>query len=118
MTEQQFLQDLLETNVALPVRLFANTQISAYIWILNKNKSQKGKTLFIDSGEVDHTLDRKQKYIWTFGCYVGVSEEEDDGAPFAEKMVTLTATLGEQFEESHRLESEMRINETTLGRMI
>ena len=39
--------DLVEVIVALPSRLFSNTQIPACIWILNKNKAQKGKTLFI-----------------------------------------------------------------------
>jgi len=149
--------DLVEAIVALPAQLFANTQIPACIWILNKNKPQKGKTLFIDAREVGHMLDRKQKafsdedikaiadtfhkfrkaegyedvageyyaatteeiakqeYILTPGRYVGVAEEEDEGVPFAEKMAALTTTLGEQFEESHRLESEIRKNLTALG---
>jgi len=149
--------DLVEAIVALPSQLFANTQIPACIWILNKNKPQKGKTLFIDAREVGHMLDRKQKafsdedinsiteifhkfrsadgyedvlgeyfsattadiakqdYILTPGRYVGVAEEEDDGVPFGEKMATLTATLGEQFEESARLESEIKKNLLGLG---
>ena len=144
--------DLVEAIVALPAQLFANTQIPACIWILNKNKPQKGKTLFIDAREVGHMLDRKQKafsdedtkgiaemfhkfknaegyedvagkyyaatteevakqeYILTPGRYVGVAEEEDDGVPFSEKMEALTATLGEQFEESDELESKIRKN--------
>ena len=53
--------DLVEAIVALPSQLFANTQIPACIWILNKNKVQKGKTLFIDARNVGHMLDRKQK---------------------------------------------------------
>jgi len=57
----------------------------------------------------------KQDYILTPGRYVGVAEEEDDGVPFGEKMATLTATLGEQFEESHRLEREIRKNLLGLG---
>jgi type I restriction enzyme M protein len=44
-----------------------------------------------------------------------VAKEEDDGVPFAEKMAALTATLGEQFEESARLESEIRKNLKGLG---
>jgi len=52
---------LLEAIVALPSQLFANTQIPACIWILNRNKAQRGKTLFIDAREVGHMLDRKQK---------------------------------------------------------
>ena len=53
--------DLLEAIVALPSQLFSNTQIPACIWILNRNKTQKGKTLFIDARRVGHMLDRKQK---------------------------------------------------------
>jgi len=57
----------------------------------------------------------KQEYILTPGRYVGVAEEEDDGVPFVEKMATLTATLGEQFVESVRLEGEIRKNLSALG---
>lgn len=53
--------DLVEAIVALPSQLFANTQIPACIWILNKNKTNKGKTLFIDTRNVGYMLDRKQK---------------------------------------------------------
>jgi type I restriction enzyme M protein len=57
----------------------------------------------------------KQEYILTPGRYVGVAEEEDDGIPFSEKMGALTATLGEQFAESAKLEEEIRKNLSTLG---
>jgi len=57
----------------------------------------------------------KQEYILTPGRYVGVAEEEDDGVPFGERMATLTATLKEQFEESARLESEIKKNLAGLG---
>ena len=149
--------DLLEAIIALPTQLFGNTQIPACIWILNRNKPQKRKTLFIDAREVGHMIDRKQRafddsdlktiantfhafrkdedyedvigeyfaattediakqdYILTPGRYVGVEEEEDDGVPFAEKMATLTATLGEQFAESTRLENEIKKNLLGLG---
>jgi type I restriction enzyme M protein len=149
--------DLLEAIVALPTQLFGNTQIPACIWILNRNKSQKDKTLFIDAREAGYMIDRKQRafdvsdikaiadtfhkfrvgteyedvvgeyygatteeiakqdYILTPGRYVGVLEEEGDGVPFAEKMVTLTATLGEQFEQSARLEREIKKNLLGLG---
>ncbi len=155
--EELIKADLVEAIVALPSQLFANTQIPACIWILNRNKPQKGKTLFIDAREVGHMIDRKQKafdnedtkgladtfhafrkdesyedvagefyaatteeiakqdYILTPGRYVGVAEEEDDGVPFAEKMSVLTATLGEQFAESDRLEREIKKNLLGLG---
>lgn len=53
--------DLVEAIVALPSQLFANTQIPACIWILNRNKKQKGKTLFIDTREFGYMIDRKQR---------------------------------------------------------
>jgi len=53
--------DLVEAIVALPSQLFANTQIPACIWILNRNKKQKGKTLFIDAREFGYMIDRKQR---------------------------------------------------------
>jgi type I restriction enzyme M protein len=53
--------DLVEAIVTLPSQLFANTQIPACIWILNRNKAQKGKTLFIDARNVGHMIDRAQK---------------------------------------------------------
>jgi type I restriction enzyme M protein len=59
--EELIKADLVEAIVALPSQLFANTQIPACIWILNRNKVQKGKTLFIDAREVGHMLDRKQR---------------------------------------------------------
>jgi type I restriction enzyme M protein len=57
----------------------------------------------------------KQDYILTPGRYVGVAEEEDDGIPFAEKMAELTETLKKQFEESHKLEEEIKKNLSGLG---
>jgi len=43
-------------------------------------------------------------FILTPGRYVGAKEQEDDGEPFEEKMKRLTATLGEQFQESANLQ--------------
>jgi len=57
--------DLVEAIIALPSQLFANTQIPASIWILNRNKPQKGKTLFIDAREFGHMIDRKQRSFST-----------------------------------------------------
>ena len=51
----------------------------------------------------------------TPGRYVGVEEQEDDGVPFEEKMAELTAKLYDQFEESRRLEAEIRKNIGVLG---
>ncbi|MCW8193376.1 type I restriction-modification system subunit M [Proteobacteria bacterium 005FR1] len=57
----------------------------------------------------------KHDHVLTPGRYVGAAEEEDDGEPFAEKMARLTAQLREQFEESDRLEAEIKKNLVGLG---
>jgi type I restriction enzyme M protein len=54
-------------------------------------------------------------HVLTPGRYVGAEEIEDDGEPFGEKMVRLTARLEEQFAESSRLEQAIRANLSGLG---
>ena len=54
-------------------------------------------------------------YVLTPGRYVGAEEVEDDGIPFAEKMVTLTSELADQFAESAKLEKAIRKNMKALG---
>ena len=51
---------------------------------------------------------KKQDYILTPGRYVGIEDVEDDGEPFEEKMARLTKELDGLFEESHRLEREIK----------
>lgn len=148
--------DLVDTIITLPTQLFYTTGIPVSLWFLNKDKKQKGKTLFIDARELGTMVTRKlreltdediqlmadtynkyvegtledekgfckvatiddikeQDYILTPGRYVGFKPEEDDGIPFEEKMKTLTTELDELFEESHRLEEEIKNNLTKIG---
>jgi type I restriction enzyme M protein len=58
---------------------------------------------------------QKHDYVLTPGRYVGATPEEDDGEPFADKMTRLTAQLKTQFEESDRLEGEIKKNLMGLG---
>lgn len=51
---------------------------------------------------------KEQDYILTPGRYVGIVESQDDGEPFEEKMERLTKELKGLFEESHRLEEEIK----------
>jgi len=51
---------------------------------------------------------REHGHVLTPGRYVGAAAEEDDGEPFEEKLVRLTTELEEHFEESRRLEQEIR----------
>lgn len=50
----------------------------------------------------------KQDYILTPGRYVGIEEQQEDGEPFEEKMARLTGELSELFDQSHKLETEIR----------
>ncbi len=57
----------------------------------------------------------QQDYILTPGRYVGITEVEDDGESFEEKMTRLTSELADMFMESHRLENEIRKNLGAIG---
>ena len=63
------------------------------------------------------TLDEiaKHDYVLTPGRYVGAVKAEEDGEPFAEKMQRLSAQLKSQFEESAKLEEQIRKNLVGLG---
>ena len=49
-----------------------------------------------------------QDYILTPGRYVGIEEQEEDSEAFEEKMTRLTGELAGLFEQSHKLEAEIR----------
>ena len=51
---------------------------------------------------------KENDYVLTPGRYVGVEEQENDDVPFEEKMKRLTQELSKQFEESHKLEEEIK----------
>ena len=57
----------------------------------------------------------KQDYILTPGRYVGIEEQEDDGEPFEEKMARLIGELSELFDQSHKLEAEIRQKLEAIG---
>ena len=55
--------DLVEGIIALPTQLFYTTGIPVCLWFLNKNKKQKGKTLFIDGRELGTMVSRKLREL-------------------------------------------------------
>ena len=57
--------DIVEAMVSLPAKLFVNTQIEVCFWILNKDKKNKGKTLFINAKNLasQNPEERKQLII-------------------------------------------------------
>lgn len=58
----------------------------------------------------------KQSYVLTPGRYVGMAPKDDsDSEPFEQKMKRLTIELYAQFEESARLEKEIKANLKKLG---
>ena len=63
------------------------------------------------------TLDEiaKQDYILTPGRYVGIAETDDDDEPFDDKMKRLTGELSKCFEESNRLQEEIKKNLEAIG---
>ena len=160
--EGEIRKNILEANlvdciVAMPSNLFYTVTIPCSVWILNRDKKQKGKTLFIDARNLGTMVTRKLRelseedtekiastyhkfvnnynyedvagfcksvtideiknnnYVLTTGRYVDVEEQEDDGIPFEEKMKTITAELRQQFDESHKLEEEIKNNLKAIG---
>lgn len=73
-------------------------------------ENEKGFCAVVDTAEI-----AKHDYILTPGRYVGIKEQEEDKEPFDEKMKRLTGELSELFEESHKLEAEIRKQLESLG---
>lgn len=149
--------DLVDCIIAMPTNLFYTVTVPCSIWIINRNKKQKGKTLFINATNLGIMVTRRLRelseddikkiadtyhnyqnnenyenvkgfcysataeeiksndYVLTPGRYVGVEEVEADGIPFEEKMKKITSELSKQFEESHKLEEEIKKNLKAIG---
>jgi len=63
----------------------------------------------------DLALILKNDFVLTPGRYVGAEAEEDDGISFADKMAVLTSQLKAKFEESDKLEAQIKQNLAGLG---
>ena len=149
--------DLVDCIISMPTNLFYTVTVPCSIWIINRNKKQKGKTLFINANNLGTMVTRRLRelsevdikkiaeiyhnyqnnenyenvnglcycalteeiksndYVLTPGRYVGVEDTDDDGIPFEEKMKNITSDLSKQFEESHKLEDEIRMNLKAIG---
>lgn len=73
-------------------------------------ENEKGFCAVVDTAEI-----AKHDYILTPGRYVGIKEQEEDKEPFDEKMKRLTGELSGLFEESHKLEAEIRKQLKSIG---
>ena len=141
----------------MPSNLFYTGTVPCSIWIINRNKKQKGKTLFINANNLGTMVTRRLRelssddikkiadtyhnyqndenysddkgfcysatteeiksndYVLTPGRYVGVEDSNDEDVPFEEKMRSITSELSKQFEESHKLEEEIKKNLKAIG---
>lgn len=57
----------------------------------------------------------EQDYILTPNRYVGIADQEEEGAPFEEKMEQLIGELAELFAKSHELENKIAKNLAAIG---
>lgn len=57
----------------------------------------------------------KQDYIITPGRYVGIADVEEDDEPFEKKMARLTGEISKCFEESNRLQEQIKKNLEAIG---
>lgn len=71
---------------------------------------EKGFSAVADLDEI-----AKQDFILTPGRYVGIAESKDDGEPFEEKMERLTGEIAKCFEESSRLQDQIKKNLEAIG---
>jgi len=53
--------DMVECVISMPDKLFYSTGIPVSLWIINKDKAQKGKTLFIDARNLGTLVDRAHR---------------------------------------------------------
>jgi type I restriction enzyme M protein len=96
-----------------PANTKDNADINAGLRDKAANPAYKDIPGFCKSAQLEEI--KKHDYVLTPGRYVGAAPEEDDGEPFADKMARLTGQLKVQFEESERLEGEIKKNLAGLG---
>ena len=149
--------DLVDCIIAMPTNLFYTVTVPCSIWIINRNKKQKQKTLFINANNLGTMVTRRLRelseddikkisetyhcyqnnnnyenikgfcysatteeiktndYVLTPGRYVGVQDSKEETMSFEEKMKSITSELSKQFEESHKLEEEIKNNMKAIG---
>jgi type I restriction enzyme M protein len=102
--KDRVLRDFTQDDLNKVTELFHNWQTG---------EEYEDEAGFCKSVELEEL--KKHDYVLTPGRYVGAADEIDDGEPFAEKMARLTAQLKTQFEESDKLEGEIKKNLAGLG---
>lgn len=100
-------------------REFSDEQISTIAEIYHVWRGEKGTFHYEDVPGYCKSATlyeiRKHGHVLTPGRYVGAEAQENDGEPFEEKMMRLTATLREQMVEGRRLNAAINANLGELG---
>ncbi len=129
--------DLIEGIIAMPTQLFYSVTIPVTLWFFNKNKSQKGKTVFIDARKMGYMVDRKhrdftdediQKLTSTFEAFQNGTLQDEKGycavasiADIAAQDYILTpgryVGIEEQEDDGEPFEEKMKRLTTELGAM-
>ena len=71
------------------------------------------QTWFCKSAKIEEI--QKHSYVLTPGRYVGITEAEDDGIPFEEKMAGLTKTLAEQMAKEQEMNGNIKVQLKKIG---
>ncbi|GAW87574.1 type I restriction enzyme M protein [Bathymodiolus platifrons methanotrophic gill symbiont] len=102
--KDRVLRDFAEQDIAKIVDTF-------HAWQQNDGyEDEKGFCYSASLKDIE-----KHDFVLTPGRFVGAAAQEEDSEPFTEKMSRLTAQLKDQFEQSDRLEDEIRKNLAGLG---
>lgn len=105
--KDRVLRDFTEGDLSQVTNAFHNWQMG---------EDYEDVAGFIKSATLEDI--QKHDHVLTPGRYVSAADAEEDSEPFAEKMARLTAQLKGQFEESDRLEAEIKKNLAGLGHEI
>lgn len=101
-SEMGFLKDRVH-------REFTDEDIEKISSTYHKWKSQKEyEDIKGFSKSADFKAVEKHGFVLTPGRYVGITEAEDDGIPFEEKMKTLTEKLADQMSKEKELNEEIK----------
>jgi type I restriction enzyme M protein len=98
-------------------RVLTDEEINKIAFTYHAYRGENGEYKDIPGFCKEATLDniRENDYILTPGRYVGFEEVEEDFEVFEEKMKKLTKELSESFEESSKLEEEIKKNLENIG---
>lgn len=103
-------RDLTDEDVDKIAETYHNWRAVSSSGVENNYKDIKG---FCKSATLEEI--EKHGYVLTPGIYVGITDAEDDGIPFEEKMQTLTTTLKQQMDKEAELNSEIEKQLAKIG---